>query len=336
MWNHIVAYTSKKFTSQGEAKEEMNLFLKQLKATWPNKYVKEVTGSYYLTLNEKLTSNDNKVLKLFPMIDLRSASEMIISFDRYFQDKFVEETRNQTFYHEPINKTKVTQEEEFQAFKRNLAFAINYVKDGRHYNLAGLDTHLYNELHKLGKIDVFKHEWDRLSRQATKALQSRYRAESYTPNTTLGKAKGWQKLASELIPESVAVGIEVKNIILNKYLKEYAKLNMTVEQVLEMKEFRNENDFAMFLIGIAEYEHLFGYGTEDKYTIAAKQIPIGKVELFFSFNNMEFANKIFDEKEYTKDKMAFFKSIQKFLEDFENDRANIEKQLEENEDLINN
>lgn len=232
MFNKIVAYTGKRYSSENEAGKDMLLFINMIRTTWPKKFVKEILGSYFLALKEKLENIDGDIIKLYPIIDIRSCSELLNSFDRHFKTSFESEIRSQKFFYEDEPQNKVTEEEINKSFINGLKQALEIVSNGLPYNVAGTDIFIYGELKKRGLINIAQDRQDEEIKSAMNVHKSNLNFEKYDPNTSLGRRQSITKLIESILPTEVAVINIAKRKILNDFLNDWVSMGFGIKEIL--------------------------------------------------------------------------------------------------------
>ena len=233
LYNKIAEFTGVKHSSANESLENSIIFSKLLKDVWPNKFIKEVAGSYYCALHGHLVDNENNVIKLFPMIDIRTCSELVRSFDVFFKKTFELELKNQRFWYEEQQDTKPSEEEIYKSFLHCLKQALETIKNKKEYQVSGSDLFLYSELKNRQIINISiernKIEID----LATKKFKSELLQQKIDPSATLGKRAEFSHLLENILPNDLRIVNVAKRKILNDYLKEFVEQDLTIEEILK-------------------------------------------------------------------------------------------------------
>jgi hypothetical protein len=221
-----------KFVSIDETKEKALKFSKLLKDFWPNKYKKEIIGSYFLGIKGNLHDLENNTIKVFPMIDIRTCSDLVNAFDRYFKKQFESEMKSQKFWYTEPEDTIPAKEEIEQSFKNGLAQALEIVKSGQKYDVAGTDLFLFAELKQRGIIVLTDEEAESEMQEALKVFKFNTNLERYDKKTTIGRKSDLAKLVESVLPTDVRVKNIARRKILNDYLQTWVLSEFTVNDIL--------------------------------------------------------------------------------------------------------
>jgi len=233
MFNKICDFIGVKFQNINEAAETSLKFSQLLKDFWPKKYMKEVLGSYFFAVKGQLLDLENNVIKVYPIIDIRSCSEFLNAFDRYFNKCFEQEMKSQKFWYLDTVDTKPTKEEIEQSFKKGLNQALEIVKSGQKYDIAGTDLFLYTELKERGIIILTDEEIETEINAAYKVYKSNLNFEKFDKKTQIGRKSELTKLIETALPTDIRVKNIARRKILNDYLQTWSLSDFTVNDILK-------------------------------------------------------------------------------------------------------
>lgn len=232
IFNKIVDYVGAKFQSEKEATKMSVSFSELLKDFWPNKYMKEVIGAYFLAVKGHLLDTENNVIKVLPMIDIRTCSDFVQAFDRHFNKAFEVEMKSQRFWYTDPQDSTPSQEQIDQSLRNGLAQALEVVKNGQKYEVAGTDLFLFAELKQRGLIELTDEQVDTELQAALKVYKYQANLERYDKHTSLGRKADLAKMVENILPTDVRVKNIARRKILNDYLQSWVFEELDVEGVL--------------------------------------------------------------------------------------------------------
>jgi len=233
MFNKICDFIGVKFQNINEAAETSLKFSQLLKDFWPKKYMKEVLGSYFFAVKGQLLDLENNVIKVYPIIDIRSCSEFLNAFDRYFNKCFEQEMKSQKFWYlDPVD-TKPTKEEINQSFINGLDQALAIVKSGQKYDIAGTDLFLFAELKFRGIIILTDEEAETEIQDALKVFKFNTNIERFDKKTSIGRKAELGKLVESVMRDDVRVKNIARRKILNDYLQSWVLSDFTINDILK-------------------------------------------------------------------------------------------------------
>lgn len=233
IFNKICDFVGVKFYSEIETNQTCLKFSQLLKDFWPNKFMKEVLGSYFLATKGLLFDLENNTIKVFPMVDIRTCSDFLNAFDRHFSKSFESEMKSQKFYFEREEDKRPTKEEIEKRFLRAFEKSLEIVKNGSDYNLAGTDLFIYSELKQRGIIELSEEEMEAEINAALKVYKSNLNIERIDPKTNHGRKHDLIRLIDSILPDDVRVINLAKRKILNDYLKSFVLSELTVKEILK-------------------------------------------------------------------------------------------------------
>lgn len=234
MYNQLVNFTGKRSSDPNLALDEMNLFLDSLVKTWPNIFVSEVVGAYFLAVKERLTDNEGNTIKLFPIVDLRSCSELINAFARYFNNQFNQKLKSQTFWHEDTEPKRPTFEQLNERFEIQFDAAVNIYKTQGNYDVAGADLFLYDVLKRKGLVNLTDEQKEEYFDKAFVIVKAELFQEKKQSNS-IGRMVDIAKMIDTLTPENMRVIHKARNLILNDILKLIQNDKINIDDVKNAK-----------------------------------------------------------------------------------------------------
>jgi len=233
VFNKICVYTGVKFLSPEDRKQSAAELIEMLLKNYPEKYSNEIVGSYFLADKKRLVSEDNTPIELFRMVDYRQCSDLLQAFDRYFKKQFEPEMKGQKFWYLEQVDTRPTKEEIEQSFMKGLNQALEIVKSGQKYDIAGTDLFLYAELKERGIIILTEEEIDTEINAAYKVYKSNLNFEKFDKKTQIGRKSELTKLIETALPTDIRVKNIARRKILNDYLQTWALSDFTVNDILK-------------------------------------------------------------------------------------------------------
>jgi len=213
-----VPYTGAKFKSVEDRQEQAAELIIMLKRSYPDKFVNEIVGGYYLADKKKLLNEDGTTLEMFRMVDYRQASDITQGFNRYFAKAFEHKARNQQMFEEDNEPEPETTEQINERYEAELPNAVEIVKSGKRYDKAGIDIGLYNYLVSVGKINLENLNWN----QELKMAENQYRGllqKERLGACNFGRSITITNLLQTIQPKDIAVVNRAKSNVLNNYLK---------------------------------------------------------------------------------------------------------------------
>jgi hypothetical protein len=233
MFNKICDFVGLRFYTENESTESCIKFSQLLKDFWPQKHIKEILGAYFLGIKGDLQDLENNTIKVFPMIDIRTCSDLVNAFDRYFKKQFEAEMKSQKFwYSEPEHKVPIKEKIE-ESFRNGLAQALEIVKSGQKYDVAGTDLFLFSELKQRGIILITDEEAEAEIQEALKVFKLKSNLERYDQRTTIGRKVDLKKMIESVLPGDVRVKNIARRKILNDYLESWALTGYGVNDILK-------------------------------------------------------------------------------------------------------
>lgn len=231
--NYITTICGKKYTDKHIAIAEANEFGVMLLNNYPNTYLNEIIGAYFLADKKRLPDEDGVPIKLYQQLSYRATSDLIHAFDVYFKESFKKELQNGTFwYDEQLEVKKETDQKElYESFKRSLQVALDMVKDGREFSLPGSDIFIYDTLKDLGVISLSQEEKEFEINNAYNELKSKWNAERVS-GASIGRRMELGVMIESLMPEDIRVLNQAKRNFLGKQLKIWVEFGSTVEEII--------------------------------------------------------------------------------------------------------
>ncbi len=232
--NYITTISGKKYDDRNLAISEAEEFAVMLAKNYPNIYLLEVKGSYYLADKKRLPDENGVPLKLYQQLSYRATSDLIHAFDTYFKEMFKKELHNGTFWHDPeLDKKKEFDDKDlYESFKRSLQFALDMVKDGKEFNLPGSDIFIYDTLKDLGVINLSQEEKEYEINFAYNELKGKWNAERVS-GATIGRRMELGKMIEDLMPKDIRVLNQAKRNFLAKQLKIWVEFGSTIEDIIQ-------------------------------------------------------------------------------------------------------
>lgn len=231
--NYISTICGKKYESKEQAIIEADEFGIMLLKNYPNIFLNEIKGCYYLADKKRLPDENGVPIKLYQQLSYRATSDLIHAFDLYFKESFKKELQNGTFWYDEDTEQKkeIDQSQMYESFKRSLQIALDMVKDGREFSLPGSDIFIYDTLKKLKVIDLSDEEKDYEIQFAYNELKAKWNAERVS-GANIGRRMELGKLIEDLMPEDVRVLNQAKRNFLAKQLKIWVEFGNTVEEII--------------------------------------------------------------------------------------------------------
>ncbi len=233
IFNKICVFTGVKFLSQKDREDSAAELIEMLLRNYPDKYLNEVVGSYFLADKKRLFDENERLIELFRMVDYRQCSDLLNAFDKYFKKQFESEMKSQKFYFEREEDKKPTKEDIQELFLRSFEKALEIVKNGNDYNLAGTDLFIYSELKERGIIELSQEEMKTEIDLALIVYKKNLIIEKADPKTKLLRKHDLARLIESILPDDVRVINLAKRKILNDYLKSFVLSELTVKEILK-------------------------------------------------------------------------------------------------------
>jgi hypothetical protein len=232
IFNKICVFTGVKFSSPKDREDSAAELIEMLLKNYPDKYSNEVVGGYFLADKKRLFDENEKQIELFRMVDYRQCSDLIQAFDRYFKKQFETEMKSQRFWYTETEDTMPAKEEIEESFKNGLAQALEIVKSGQKYNVAGTDLFLFAELKQREIIVLTDEEAESEMEEALKVFKFNTNLERYDKKTTIGRKSDLARLVESVLPTDVRVKNLARRKILNDYLQTWVLSDFTVNDIL--------------------------------------------------------------------------------------------------------
>jgi len=232
VFNKICVFTGVKFLSAKDREDAAAELIEMLLKNYPEKYCNEVVGGYFLADKKRLFDENQKQIELFRLVDYRQCSDLIQAFDQYFKKQFEAEMKSQKFwYSEPEHKVPSKEEIE-ESFRNGLAQALEIVKSGQKYDVAGTDLFLFTELKQRGIILLTDEEAEAEIQEALKVFKLKSNLERYDQRTSIGRKVDLKKMVESVLPGDVRVRNIARRKILNDYLESWALTGYGVNDIL--------------------------------------------------------------------------------------------------------
>ncbi len=223
----------KKYDDRSLAISEAEEFVIMLAKNYPNIFLLEIKGAYFLADKKRLTDENGVPIKLYQQLSYRATSDLIHAFDVYFKESFRQELQNGTFwYDEEANKKKeIDQKQMYESFKRSLQIALDMVAEGREFSLPGSDIFIYDTLKDLGVINLSQEEKEFEINTAYNDLKAKWNAERVS-GASIGRRMELGVMIESLIPEDIRVLNQAKRNFLGKQLKIWVEFGSTIEEII--------------------------------------------------------------------------------------------------------
>lgn len=234
LFNKLAKYTGVKYNSQEEREIAAADLIEMLLKGFPEKFVNEIVGAYYLADQKKLFDpSTGEVMMVFRILDYRQCSDFIHKFDEYFKKSFEQELKSQRFFYDrELNvKKEIDQKKMYESFKRSLQIALDMVAEGREFSLPGSDIFIYDTLKDLGVINLSQEEKEFEINTAYNDLKVKWNAERVT-GASIGRRMELGKMIEDLMPEDIRVLNQAKRNFLAKQLKIWVEFGSTVEEII--------------------------------------------------------------------------------------------------------
>lgn len=224
---------AKKYDDRNLAITEAEEFVIMLIKNYPNIFLLEIKGAYFLADKKRLPDENGVPIKLYQQLSYRATSDLIHSFDVYFKEAFKKELQNGTFWYdeEAEKKKEISEKEKYESFKRSLQVALDMVAEGREFSLPGSDIFIYDTLKDLGVINLSQEEKEAEINMAYNDLKSKWNAERVT-GASIGRRMELGKMIEELMPEDIRVLNQAKRNFLGRQLKIWVEFGSTIEEII--------------------------------------------------------------------------------------------------------
>jgi hypothetical protein len=167
------------------------------------------------------------------MVDYRQCSDLLNAFDRYFNKQFESEMKSQKFWYSEPKDNRPTKEEIEQSFINGLTHALEIVKSGLKYEIAGTDLFLFSELKERGIIILTDEIAELEIQSALKVFKFNTNLERYDKKTSIGRKAELSKLVEIVLPDDVRVKNIARRKILNDYLQSWVLSEFTINDILK-------------------------------------------------------------------------------------------------------